>query len=269
MLFPPSKIGKRPVRVISRRCATILHNDVAISLLSISYFEMAARQSRKHQCIWCPGSAPNALMQVAGHSKPPIAGASGHNSNLSLYTTTAVILLDSDGHRLIAKYFDPPHIGNPSSNNNEPNKKNPSSHGLSNLGFPASVPNFEPSKIKEHSSIPFGIKHGNQLGENELMLQTLLNSFFDALSLLLRNQVEKRAVLENLDLVSLCLDEMVDDGIILETDSVAIASRVSRPKADAGVGVNLSDITINEQTIMQAFSNLRDKAAQRLLQGSL
>jgi hypothetical protein len=57
--------------------------------------------------------------------------------------------------------------------------------------------------------------------------------------------------------------------IILETDSVAIASRVSRPKADVGVGVNLSDITINEQTIMQAFSNLRDKAAQRLLQGSL
>lgn len=140
-----------------------------------------------------------------------------------------------------------------------------------------------------------------QEGENELMLQTLLNSFFDALSLLLRNQVEKRAVLENLDLVSLCLDEMVDDGfvgflfppftgsekytstdfmivyvlicfrirIILETDSVAIASRVSRPKADVGVGVNLSDITINEQTIMQAFSSLRDKAAQRLLQGSL
>lgn len=37
--------------------------------------------------------------------------------------------------------------------------------------------------------------------------------------------------------------------IILETDPTAIASRVSRPKADAGV--NLSEITINEQTIMQ------------------
>ena len=53
-----------------------------------------------------------------------------------------------------------------------------------------------------------------QEGENELMLQTLLNSFFDALSLLLRNQVEKRAILENLDLVSLCIDEMVDDGYV-------------------------------------------------------
>ena len=34
--------------------------------------------------------------------------------------------------------------------------------------------------------------------------------------------------------------------IILETDGTAIASRVSRPKADA------SDIVINEQTIMNA-----------------
>jgi hypothetical protein len=38
--------------------------------------------------------------------------------------------------------------------------------------------------------------------------------------------------------------------IILETDGTAIASRVSRPKADA------SDIVINEQTIMNACKYL-------------
>lgn len=48
--------------------------------------------------------------------------------------------------------------------------------------------------------------------ENELMLQVSLGAFFEALSLLLRNQVEKRAILENLDLVLLCLDETIDDG---------------------------------------------------------
>jgi len=207
-----------------------------------------------------------------------------------------VILLDSDGHRLIAKYFDPPHIGNASANKDDTTKKNPSSHGLSHLGFSgfgSQLRTLKDQRAFEHtiwdktrksagdilliqnhlvlykSIIDITVYVIGQEGENELMLQTLLNSFFDALSLLLRNQVEKRAILENLDLVSLCIDEMVDDGIILETDSVAIASRVSRPKADVGVGVNLSDITINEQTIMQAFSNLRDKAAQKLLQGSL
>ncbi|MCO5606317.1 hypothetical protein L7F22_060504 [Adiantum nelumboides] len=101
-------------------------------------------------------------------------------------------------------------------------------------------------------------------GENELMLSGLLGSLFEAISILLHNgQVEKRAVLENLDLVTLAIDETVDDGIILETDSTAIASRVSRPRPDA------TELQINEQTIMNAYSNLKERVAQRILQGGL
>jgi hypothetical protein len=51
-------------------------------------------------------------------------------------------------------------------------------------------------------------------GENELMLNSLLSAFYDSVSLLLRHQVEKRAVLENLDMVVLALDECVDDGSV-------------------------------------------------------
>ena len=51
--------------------------------------------------------------------------------------------------------------------------------------------------------------------ENELMLYSALTAFMDAVHLLLRNQVEKRAVLENLDCVILCLDETIDDGCVL------------------------------------------------------
>ena len=51
--------------------------------------------------------------------------------------------------------------------------------------------------------------------ENELMLYSALTAFMDAVHLLLRNQVEKRAVLENLDCVILCLDETIDDGYVL------------------------------------------------------
>jgi hypothetical protein len=104
---------------------------------------------------------------------------------------------------------------------------------------------------------------GSLATANELMLQATLTAFHDAVSLLLRGQIEKRNVLEGLDLVLLAADETVDDGsvtlplyrvrhpdsccrIILETDAAAIASRVSRPKADT------TDIVINEQTIMSA-----------------
>lgn len=47
---------------------------------------------------------------------------------------------------------------------------------------------------------------------NELMLNQTLSAFFDAVNLLLRGAVEKRNVLESLDLVLLAADETVDDG---------------------------------------------------------
>lgn len=46
--------------------------------------------------------------------------------------------------------------------------------------------------------------------------------------------------------------------IIVETDSAAIASRVSRPKADA------TEIVINEQTIMNAYMTVKEKMQQRI-----
>ena len=52
--------------------------------------------------------------------------------------------------------------------------------------------------------------------ENELMISTALSAFSDAVHMLLRNQVEKRAVLENLDLVLLCLDETIDEGCVTQ-----------------------------------------------------
>ncbi|KAF4399300.1 hypothetical protein G4B88_022383 [Cannabis sativa] len=69
--------------------------------------------------------------------------------------------------------------------------------------------------------------------ENELILSTVLQGFFDAVSLILRNTVDKREALENLDLILLCLDEIVDGGIILETDPNVIAGKVASHSMDA------------------------------------
>lgn len=46
------------------------------------------------------------------------------------------------------------------------------------------------------------------------MLSLALTAFHDAVSLLLRGQVEKRAVLEGLDMVLLAADECIDDGYV-------------------------------------------------------
>ncbi|ONM55588.1 Coatomer subunit zeta-2 [Zea mays] len=48
--------------------------------------------------------------------------------------------------------------------------------------------------------------------ENELILASVLHGFSDSVGLLLRGDVEKRTALENLDLILLCIDEIVDGG---------------------------------------------------------
>ncbi|KAJ6427382.1 hypothetical protein OIU84_022888 [Salix udensis] len=52
--------------------------------------------------------------------------------------------------------------------------------------------------------------------ENELILAAVLQGFFDSVSLLLRGNVDKREALENLDLIFLCLDEIVERGTVGE-----------------------------------------------------
>ncbi|MCO5596846.1 hypothetical protein L7F22_050916 [Adiantum nelumboides] len=59
------------------------------------------------------------------------------------------------------------------------------------------------------------------------------------------NNVDKRAVLENLDLIFLCVDEIVDGGIILETE--AISAKVAMMGVDA-------DVPLFEQTLTQALA---------------
>eukprot|EP00252_Welwitschia_mirabilis_P002455 TRINITY_DN1240_c0_g1_i1.p1 TRINITY_DN1240_c0_g1~~TRINITY_DN1240_c0_g1_i1.p1 ORF type:complete len:178 (+),score=35.79 TRINITY_DN1240_c0_g1_i1:129-662(+) len=106
------------------------------------------------------------------------------------------------------------------------------------------------------SDLNFYVTAGDE--ENVLILATVLQGFVEAVSILLRNNVEKRVVLENLDLVLLCLDEIVDGGIILETEPSVIASKVVTHGTDGGA-------PLSEQTISQALATAREHLARSLL----
>ena len=94
--------------------------------------------------------------------------------------------------------------------------------------------------------------------ENELILGAVLQAFYESISMLLA-MVEKKTVLENLDLVLICMDEIVDSGVILETNSDLIASRVTMRGAEG------EEANFTEQTFQQAFSQARDQLARNLL----
>ncbi|KAF9486071.1 coatomer protein [Pholiota conissans] len=181
--------------------------------------------------------------------------------NLSLYSVQAFVVLDTEGNRVLAKYYR--------------SKSHPQGE-LKELSTLKDQKAFEKGlwqKTKKaggdiilYDSHLVVYKHSLDLilyfiagpTENEIMLYSALTSLADALTMLLRNSLEKRGVLENLDLVLLCLDETIDDGIIVDTDPAAIASRVSRPRPDT------TEIVINEQTILSAYQTVKEKMQQRI-----
>ena len=84
-------------------------------------------------------------------------------------------------------------------------------------------------------------------------------------SCLTRNSTDKRTIIENYDLVSLAIDEIIDDGIILETDPVIVASRVSRPPAQDMA--NMKNIDLSEQGLLNVWEFGKMKLAERMRQG--
>jgi hypothetical protein len=49
----------------------------------------------------------------------------------------------------------------------------------------------------------------------QLILASVLNAFYDSVSQILRKNVEKRALLDNMDAIFLCVDEICDGGWVL------------------------------------------------------
>lgn len=85
---------------------------------------------------------------------------------------------------------------------------------------------------------------------------SVLNCFYDSVSQILRKNVEKRIVLENLDIVMLAMDEICDGGIVLEADSSQVVQRVA---------LRTDDIPIGEQTVAQVLQSAKEQLKWSLL----
>ncbi|XP_038989004.1 coatomer subunit zeta-2-like isoform X2 [Phoenix dactylifera] len=166
-----------------------------------------------------------------------------------------ILLLDSEGKRVAVKYYtdDWPtlaaKLANEKSVFTKTMKTNARSEEIAMLDNYIVVYKFV-------QDLHFFVTAGDD--ENELIIATVLQGFVDAVGLLLRNEVDKRMALENLDLILLCLDEIVDGGIILETDASVIAGKVASHGLE-GAG------SLSEQTISQALATAREHLARSLL----
>ncbi|WIA32292.1 hypothetical protein OEZ86_003138 [Tetradesmus obliquus] len=171
-------------------------------------------------------------------------------------TVKSLIVLDSEGRRIAVKYF-APEWGTVSSQANY-EKSVFAKTSRTNARGEAEIIMFDDYLVvyKCLGDLMFYVT--GSLNENELILYSVLQAFYEATSTLLRQQVDKKTVLENLDLLLLVMDEIVDGGLILETDPQTVASRVTMRGADG-------EVPITEQTFSQAFASAKEHLARSLL----
>ncbi|XP_047342121.1 coatomer subunit zeta-1-like [Impatiens glandulifera] len=167
-----------------------------------------------------------------------------------------ILLLDSEGKRVAIKYYSDDWPTNAAKSAFE--KSVFTKTQKINARTEAEIGMFENSIVvyKFIQDLHFFVTGGEE--ENELILATVLQGFVDAVSLLLRNNVDKTEALENLDLILLCLDEIVDGGMILETDGSIIAGKVASHNMD-------ETAPLAEQTISQALATAREHLTRSLL----
>ncbi|KAL8468411.1 hypothetical protein ACS0TY_031572 [Phlomoides rotata] len=167
-----------------------------------------------------------------------------------------ILLLDSEGMRVASKYYSDDWPTNTAKEAFEKTvfSKTHKTNARAEAEFAMLENNIIVYKFVQ--DLHFYVTGGED--ENELILASVLQGFFDAVDILLRGNVDKREALENLDVILLCIDEIVDGGIILETDSNTIASKVAGHSVDSGA-------PLSEQTISQALATAREHLTRSLL----
>ncbi|RKU45261.1 Golgi-to-ER vesicle coat component [Coniochaeta pulveracea] len=163
---------------------------------------------------------------------------------LSLYSVNAILILSTDdGSRLFAKYYNQPHHapqGHNATSSHPPSgpyadvkaQKAFEKELLSKTAKQTGDIILLDNRIvlyKNESDVQLVVV--GSVDENEVLLYNVILALRDSLHLLFKQSVDKRTIIENYDLVSLAIDEIVDDGIILETDPTIIMQRVSKAPA--------------------------------------
>uniref|UniRef100_A0A2K5JT33 Coatomer subunit zeta n=1 Tax=Colobus angolensis palliatus TaxID=336983 RepID=A0A2K5JT33_COLAP len=188
----------------------------------------------------------------------------------SLYTVKAILILDNDGDRLFAKYYDDTYPSVKEQKAFEKNIFNKTHRTDSEIAL------LEGLTVVYKSSIDLYFYVIGSSYENELMLMAVLNCLFDSLSQMLRTgstqagglhksnsrqawatkNVEKRALLENMEGLFLAVDEIVDGGVILESDPQQVVHRVA---------LRGEDVPLTEQTVSQVLQSAKEQIKWSLL----
>ncbi|RVE53170.1 hypothetical protein evm_002267 [Chilo suppressalis] len=169
----------------------------------------------------------------------------------TLYIVKGMCILDSDGNRILAKYYDKDVLTTAKEQKAfEKNLFNKTHRANAEIIMLEGLTCVYKSNVDLFFYV-MGSSH-----ENELILQSVLNALYESVSILLRRNVEKRVLLENLDAVMLAFDEICDGGVILDSDPGSVVARAAlRP----------DDVPLAEQTVAQVLQSAKEQLKWSLL----
>ncbi len=91
--------------------------------------------------------------------------------------------------------------------------------------------------------------------ENDLMLVAVLDALWETMALLLKGAIDKRSIVQHLELLLLALDELIEGGVPFELDAAAIEARVMLRGAVPDTISSYSEMT---------FGTVADKLGDKL-----
>lgn len=168
----------------------------------------------------------------------------------SLYSVKAIAILDNDGNRLITKYYDEQF---PTAKEQKQFEKN--LFGKTHKAN-SEIIMFEGLTCVYKSNVDLFFYVVGSSHENELILASVLNALYDSINQILRKNVEKRSLLENLDAAFLVVDEICDGGIVLDSDASSIVQKVS---------IRSEDTPLGEHTMSQVLQSAKEQIKWSLL----
>ena len=169
----------------------------------------------------------------------------------TLDTVKGILILDNDGKRILAKYYDAESFPNTAAQ-----KKFEKSLFTKTHKANAEIIMLDGFTCLYKSSVDLFFYVLGSGQENELLLMSVLDCLFNAVTQILRKNVDKKALFDNLEVVMLALDEMIDGGMIMECDPQLVVSRAA---------LRTDDIPLGEQTVAQVLQSAKEQLKWSLL----
>lgn len=216
--------------------------------------------------------------------------------SFGLYTVAQIIILDNNGERLFFRHYSAPHAAPSTAGSSSGASSSNNASGVGGVGLPPQPTASAQAKFEKQLAnktrklnndvllldgrvvvykttidVTFFVVGAPSSGaaggvggdENELLLYGVLTTLREAMEVVLKQTLDKRTLLDNYDVLAITVDEVVDGGIVLESDALTVATRVSQrpPATDLPIALDFS-----ERGLMNAYQLAKQKFADRILQ---